>query len=150
MTVALIVHTWWRWVALLALLVRSVRGVQGWMGADTWKGSDHKLSVFTVIALDLQLTLGFVLMFTSPLAKSAYSDMGAAMGDSVLRFWAVEHPTAMVLAAVAMHVGHAVSKRATEQAHKHRAIAVGCGIALLLVLSGIPWPFREGVGRALF
>ena len=50
-----------------------------------------------MIALDLQMLLGLLLYgMLSPFTRQAMQDFGAAMRDSTLRFWAVEHLTMML------------------------------------------------------
>ncbi|MBX2801051.1 MAG: hypothetical protein KTR31_25450 [Myxococcales bacterium] len=141
----LMVHSFLRWLVLLVLAARVLRGAQAWATGADFGGADRGLSLGSIILVDSQLLLGLGLYATSPNVQLALSDMGAAMGESVLRFWAVEHPFTMVLAVVLAHVGHAVSKRRTEQAAKHRWATLGFGLALLFIVAGIPWAFR-GLG----
>lgn len=147
----LLVHSWLRWIVLLALFVRV-----GMALAARSRGSDYdrraRLSAAaTVGGLDLMTVLGVVLLsWLSPLTTAAMSDMGSAMGDPVRRFWLVEHPTTMFLAVAAAHVGSSIAKRATDARRAHTAVALGLSLAILLLLAGIPWPFRPGIGRPLF
>ena len=60
------------------------------------------------------------------------------------RFFSMEHPMIMVLAIVAGTLGHSLTKRATDDASKWRKQSTWMSIALLLVLTGIPWPFIAG------
>ena len=79
------------------------------------------------------------------------ADMGAAMKEPVLRFYAVEHVTIMSIAIVFVTVGRISSKKMKTDWQKHKRVFVFYSIALLLVLVAIPWPFREvGAGRGWF
>jgi hypothetical protein len=63
--------------------------------------------------MDVQLLIGFLLyLFFSPMTTGALRDFGSAMGNSVLRFYAVEHLFGMVVAVIIAHVG-ARSRAAT-------------------------------------
>jgi len=84
----------------------------------------------------------------SPITWAAFSNMGAAMKDPTLRFYAVEHVVMMVIAIALVHIGRTRVQKATSDAAKHRTAAIFFGLALILILAGIPWPFRE-VGRPL-
>jgi hypothetical protein len=77
--------------------------------------------------------------FVSPVTKTAFNDFGAAMKNADLRFYAVEHILMMVIALVLVHIGRAKSKKDVAPWKKHRSAAIFYGIALLLVLAGIPW-----------
>ena len=56
---------------------------------------------------------------------------------------------AMLTALVVLHIFAARSRKGDTDAARHRALAIGATIALVLVLVGIPWPFLS-YGRPLF
>ena len=66
------------------------------------------------------------------------------MSNSYTRFFAVEHITIMLVAIVLGTLGHSLSKRASGDQAKYKKQALFFGLCLLLVLAGIPWPFRAG------
>ena len=136
-------HSVLRWMVVLALAVHAARGLQAWAADVRYSSNDRVLSLVTMIVVDTQFLLGLVLYFWfSPLAAAARSRAGEALGDPILRFWLVEHPVAMILAVVAVHVGRRRTKSAASDAHRHRAGAVSSFVALALVCAGIPWAFR--------
>ena len=103
---------------------------------------------FFTIAVDTQMLVGLILYgVLSPLTWAAFSNMGAAMKDPTLRFYAVEHVVMMVIAIALVHIGRTRVQKATSDAAKHRTAAIFFGLALVLILAGIPWPFREVGGR---
>jgi hypothetical protein len=90
---------------------------------------------------NLQFTLGLLLyVWLSPIVRSAFANFGLAMRSAPLRFFAVEHITAMVLAVGALHTANARGRKAPNDAKRQRAAAWGSGGFLLLALIGIPWP----------
>lgn len=144
----LAIHSLWRWVVLGAVVARLARAVAA-RGAP-FARLDKTLGLVAMIALDLQLLLGLALYLgLSPAVSAAEMDFGAAMKDPYLRFWSVEHATAMFLAIVFGHVANIRVKRAADDRHKHKAAMIGYGIALVLILAGMPWPFRAVIGRPL-
>jgi hypothetical protein len=135
-----IVHSWLRWLVLLAALNAVARGVAGAGGRRSWTASDESAGRWLVIAFDTQLLVGLVLYAVlSPLTQTAFNDFGAAMRQSDLRFWAVEHLAGMMAAAALLHIGRARTRKVPESA-RHRTAAIFFGLALLLVLVSIPWP----------
>ena len=76
--------------------------------------------------------------------------MGPVMKNSYDRFFTVEHTTMMILAWILVHVGRTSVKRASTDAAKHRKMLLFFGLALLLILAAIPWPFRTEIARPLF
>jgi hypothetical protein len=99
--------------------------------------------------MDIQLLLGLILyFFLSPLTRSALSNFGGAMGSPDLRFFALEHALYMILAVVFVHLGSVFSRRQAEDVKKHRTAAIWFGLAVLLILIGMPWmrPLLPGLG----
>lgn len=92
-----------------------------------------KTSLFALIAAHLQLLLGLALWFLSPVVQEARANMGAAMKDSTLRFYLVEHFLTMVIAIVLITIAHRRTKAGASSA---RWFYVG---ALVLMLSRVPW-----------
>jgi uncharacterized membrane protein YphA (DoxX/SURF4 family) len=75
----------------------------------------------------------------------------AVMKDSQLRFFAFEHMIAMIIAIILVHVGYSYSKKRIPDVSKHRRTLLFYGLALLIILIAIPWPFRDvGQGRPWF
>jgi len=142
-------HSLFRYVVLIAGMLAAGRAVAGWFGTRPWTGRDDSSGRFFVIAVDTQALIGLILYgIVSPITYAAFSDMGAAMKDATLRFYAVEHIFIMLLAVALVHIGRKRAQKAATDAAKHRTAAIFFGLALVLILAGIPWPFRE-VGRPL-
>jgi hypothetical protein len=137
----LLLHSWLRWAVLLLCLVALVRAVDGMRTRRAWDAGDERVTRLFVIALDVQMLLGFVLYFLfSPLTKAALSDFAGAMRDPILRYWGVEHVFGMLVAIALVHAGRARARRAADAALKHRRTAVFFMLALIAMLASIPWP----------
>jgi hypothetical protein len=65
------------------------------------------------------------------------------MKDPMLRFWAVEHVTAMLLAIACVHLGKVLVHRAANDATRQRRTLLYFGVALALLLYASPWPFSH-------
>jgi peptidoglycan/LPS O-acetylase OafA/YrhL len=87
------------------------------------------------------MLLGLLLYFwLSPITTAALHDFGGAMANSGMRFWAVEHLVGMILGIALAHIGRGRLKRMTDDAKRHRTIAISFTLALLIILASIPWP----------
>ncbi|MBN2470372.1 MAG: hypothetical protein JXN59_06590 [Anaerolineae bacterium] len=144
----LVLHSILRWVVLLAGLAAVIQGVRGWLGGREWTALDNRLGLVFTSVLDVQLLVGVILYIVSPLIRLVFEDFGGAMGMTGLRFFAMEHVLLMVIAVVVAHVGRARIRRAPDAESKHKQAAIFFGLALVLVLAGIPWPFLP-YGRPL-
>ncbi len=141
----LVVHSWLRWLVLVLLIVSLVLALQKQNGPGA-----KRASLFTVIGFDLQLLFGLMLYaFLSPVTKSAFADFGAAMKDGSIRFFAVEHIFGAIVAVVLVHVGHALGKRASDDAAAAKKRLIFFGLALVVIFLAIPWPFYAAA-RPLF
>lgn len=140
-------HSWLRWAVLVAGLVAWVRSVSG--PASAWSRVDDRAGFWFVMTLDLQLTIGLILyFFLSPYTTAALRDLGGAMKDSTLRFWAVEHGFGMLIGVALAHVGR-VRARKGDARHRRRTTAIFVGLALVAIAISIPWPGLGAHGRPL-
>ena len=146
--IVLLLHSWVRWIVAIAAVAAVARAFYGWLGKKDWAKLDDQLGLLFSTSLDVQLLLGLILyIFLSPLTQAAFQNFGAAMANSGLRFFALEHTLMMVIAVVLGHVGRALSKKAAESVAKHRLAAILYGLATLAILLAIPWSrplFRLG------
>lgn len=133
-------HNILRWVVLLGGLLAVGKAVAGWLGKKEWTPVDSQFGLIFTIGMDTQLLLGLLLYFVlSPITTHAFTDFGAAMADSEVRFFAVEHIAVMLVAVVLAHVGRARTKKMADAVGKHRVAAIFFTLALLAVLAGTPW-----------
>jgi hypothetical protein len=136
----LTIHSWLRWLVLLAGITAFVRAAAGASGRKPWTPADDRAGFWFVTSLDTQALLGIIMYaFLSPLTHAAFADIGAAMKDSVLRFWIVEHTFGMIVGLALVHVGR-VRARKTDSLRRHRVVAIFFGLALVAILASIPWP----------
>lgn len=138
--VFLSIHSWLRWIILLASIVVIVKSLAGLFGGGEYKKLDNILAASFVGFMHLQLLIGLVLyVFLSPVTTSAFQNMSEAMSDPAIRYWAVEHITVMILAVVAAQAGRSISKKSDDSVVKFRFQAIFFGISLFLMLTRIPW-----------
>ena len=143
------IHSLLRWVVLLAGFAAVGLGVRGWSGRP-WLPADRLTGRVFVGVLDLQFLIGLVLyVVLSPLVGAAFSNVGAAMRDPILRFFLVEHAAGMLVAVALAHVGQTKIKKATDDTRRHRTAAVFFGLSLFIILLSIPWPGMPA-GRPLW
>jgi hypothetical protein len=136
----LTLHSYLRWFVVLAGLTALFRAVSGAVGRKSWTPADDRAGFWFTTALDAQFLLGLLLYaFLSPFTHEAFGDFGAAMKNSVLRFWAVEHILGMLIGLALVHVGR-VRTRKADSLRRHKVAAIFFGLALAVMLASIPWP----------
>lgn len=96
----------------------------------------RKSSLFTMIFFHLQALIGLVmLLFFSPGFKQAL-DAGTLMSDSLTRNTYVEHPTAMIIAAVLLTIANKRIKTKEQLSMGTFALAL---VAVVLMMWAFQW-----------
>jgi uncharacterized membrane protein HdeD (DUF308 family) len=130
-------HNILRWV-ILALLVISI--------VTTYSATNNgnkKFWLFTLIASHITLLIG--LYQTYNYYNRIESTFGEIMKNKMNRFFVIEHPTLMILSVVLITLAYSNTKKGKYK----RAFQLFL-VALIVILAGVPWPFRELVGRSWF
>lgn len=140
-------HNLFRWLVLLTCLWALFRVWAGLLKHSEWTKKDRIAGLVFTSVLNLQFILGLVVLFVGPY-HTAYSNMGAAMKDPVMRFFAVEHPFMMLLAVIIAQAGFSMSKRAEADRGKFLRATICYTISSVLILAAIPWPGLK-TGRPL-
>jgi hypothetical protein len=134
---------------LLAGLWAVIRSLKGVTGKTPFTAADSKAGLFFMIFCDLQLVVGLILFFVSKTVQTALADMGAAMKNPALRFFTVEHTVMAIIAIALVHIGKSKIKKAATDAQKHKLGLIFFGLAFIVILALIPWPFRA-LGKGWF
>jgi hypothetical protein len=144
-------HNLLRWVILILLLVSIFKSYTGWKSGRQFVPGDKKIWLFTMIASHITLLLGLYQWFFGAfgLMNAASVSFGESMKDGYQRFFKMEHPVLMILAIVMITLGHGMAKKSVDDTAKYQKAFRYFLAALILILIGVPWPFRE-VARPLF
>ena len=129
------IHSGWAYLALLLLVIAVVNAVIGLTSKKEFNSNDRKFSLFGMITIHIQLVIGLILYFTSPLGLASFGQMS----DKFLRLTSLEHPLTNIIAIILITIGWSKHKKAIESRVKFKFIAVFYGLGLLLILSRIPW-----------
>ena len=134
-------HSYWAYLVVLIVALATINALTGYFTKREYGPKDFRISLFALIVTHLQLLIGLILYFVSPLGLEAISNngMGAVMKDSMLRLNAVEHPTVMILVVIFITIGYSKHKKKLVSHPKFKTLAIFYTIALVLLLSRIPW-----------
>ena len=134
------VHSYWAYLVLIVLVAAVINAIIGLNSKKEFKSKDLRLGLFTLIVSHVQLIIGLGWYFMSPIYKTIkVAGMGQFMKNSQLRLLAVEHPVTMILAIALITVGWSKHKKQTKDAGKFKTFVIFYGVALLLILTRIPW-----------
>ena len=139
----LLTHNILRWAVLLFGLWTLLNALTGVLS--------NKANLFFMISCDIQLLLGLILYFNNGWFDMLKTNAKEVMKDGTTRFFALEHFLMMIIAWLLVHVGRSMVKRADTDTKKHRKSLLFFGLAIILILAMIPWPFRQmGIAREWF
>lgn len=128
-------HSGWAYLALLLLVIAVVNSFIGMSSKKEFTAKDRKIAMFGLIATHIQLVVGMILYFVSPLGSAVFGQMK----DAALRLTSLEHPLTNLVAITLITIGWSKHKKATTNEAKFKSIAIFFGLGLLLILSRIPW-----------
>jgi uncharacterized membrane protein SirB2 len=137
-------HSGLRYIVLLLVLLAIIRAWADWLGTKAYSEGNRKLNLFAMISVHTQLLVGLVLYFVSPFVHFG-SD---TMKNADIRYWTVEHLTAMIIAIAIITIGHSKSKKAALPEEKHRAIAIYYTLALVIIIVTIVLSKRALLGMS--
>lgn len=148
MQLILVLHNLIRWAVLLFGLWTLFSAMSGIVSKRNYTAADSRSNFFFMLSCDIQLLIGLVLYFTNGWSERL-KDLGNNMKDANNRFFTMEHSLLMIIALILVHVGRVSVKKATTSAVKHKRTLLFFGLAIVLILAAIPWPFREAIARPL-
>ena len=148
MQIILVLHNLIRWAVLLFGLWTLLTSISGIVSRRNYTLSESRSNFFFMLSCDIQFLLGIILYFTNGWAERL-KDLGNNMKDANNRFFTMEHGLLMIIALVLVHVGRVSVKKAATPTAKHKRTLLFFGIAIVLILAAIPWPFREAIARPL-
>lgn len=133
------IHSYWAYLVVLMLLFAVFNAIMGLSKKREFTDKDVRIGLFTLIVSHIQLLIGLGWYFMSPAYKALKTNSAEVMGNSASRLLAVEHPLMMLIAIVLITIGWSKHKKKTEDAAKFKTFALFYGLALLFILSRIPW-----------
>ena len=128
-------HSGWAYLVLLLLVLAVINSFLGLSSKKDFTAKDRKIALFALIFTHLQLVIGFILYFVSPLGKDSLGQMK----DAALRLTSLEHPLINIIGIVLITIGWSSHKKQESSNGKFKKIAIFYGLGLLLILSRIPW-----------
>ena len=146
----LALHSLFRWLVLASLLFAIFRGIQGWRSSKSFSKFDNAVRHNTATIAHVQLLLGIWLYTISPIIRYFLHNFKEAVHQREVRFFGMEHSLMMVTAVVIITIGSMKAKRAETDRLQFKTMAIWYAVALIILLSSIPWQFSPLVSRPWF
>jgi hypothetical protein len=146
----LTLHSINRWLMLAGLVYTVIISWKGYRTNQVFSGSDNTARHLTATIAHIQLLLGLYLYMISPVVKFGPAEGAAAGIISDHLFFRLVHISLMAIAVVIITIGSASAKRVSTDKLKYKTMLIWFGIALLIILAAIPWPFSPLAQRPYF
>jgi hypothetical protein len=105
---------------------------------------------WTATIAHIQLMIGIVLYFQSPIIKYFLANFKEAVRAFDLLFFGLIHGSLMITAIVIITIGSAKAKRKTVDQEKFKTMLLWFSIALIIIFISIPWPFSPLANRPYY
>tara|TARA_R110002020_G_scaffold311164_1_gene526821 strand:+ start:786 stop:1220 length:435 start_codon:yes stop_codon:yes gene_type:complete len=136
-------HSGIAYLALLALVVVIIYMLIGSLSNREFTEKDRKIGLIAFILSHIQLLVGLILYFLSPLGFQMLTS-GSSMSDPAARLLALEHPLINIIAIAVISIGYIKAKKPGASRARFRSIYMMYAIGLVLILSRIPWTIWLG------
>jgi hypothetical protein len=128
-------HSGWAYVALISLAFAVLIATMGHFSKKEFTPGNRKIALFGLIGVHVQLLVGFILYFVSPLGSASFGNMK----DAALRLTSLEHPLINIIAIVLITIGWSKHKKGLNSESKFKSIFIFYSLGLVLILSRLPW-----------
>ena len=143
-------HNAMRWFVLVSLLFALYRAYKGYFLKLEFSKTDNAVRHWTATIAHVQLMIGMILYFQSPLMQYFLANFKTAIQDFHLLFFGLIHSTLMLIAIVLITIGSATAKRRETDKAKFKTMMIWFTIALVIIFIAIPWPFSPLANRPYF
>jgi uncharacterized membrane protein len=145
--ILLSIHSLVRWLVLLTLIYAIYRACRGWLKNKEFTSFDNTVRHTTATVAHVQMTIGVILYIISPVVDYFLHNFKEAIHERQFRFFGMEHSIMMLTGIILISIGSSSAKRKTNDRAKFKTMAIYYIIALLIILSSIPWAFSPLVSR---
>lgn len=139
------IHSILRYFVIILTLVVAIQSVIGIQKKGQFVKGNRLAALFMLISCDLQLLAGLAVYYLG--GHLLLIQKGQAMANRASRFFALEHPLAMVIGIVLVHFAYNTAKKTLPDGKKFSRIFWASFVALFLFVSQTPWPYKKDTGR---
>jgi Na+/H+-dicarboxylate symporter len=137
------IHSYWAYLVLAILIFAVVNSIIGLTQKKQFTDKDLRIGLFTLIVAHIQLLIGLAWYFMSTWYQLLKEDAAEVMKTKEIRLLAIEHPLMMIIAITLITIGWSKHKKKTTDITKFKTFAIFYGLALVVILSRIPWSYSK-------
>ncbi len=150
MEILLSVHSIIRWIFLMAIIYTIYRALMRFTSKKSFTKLDNSLRHWTATIAHIQLIVGMILYLKSPITQLIFQNFKEGIKHNEVIFFGLVHISLMLIAIVVITIGSSLAKRKPSDHEKFKTVLIWFGIALIIILIAIPWPFSPLAQRPYF
>ncbi|MBO9691173.1 hypothetical protein [Chryseobacterium sp.] len=143
-------HSFTRWLVLISLIYAVYRSFKGYFSGRKFTETDNTVRYWTATIAHLQLVLGMIFYFKSPVIQYFWKHFNEAKESFEHIFFGLIHISMMFTAIMIVTIGSALAKRKFSDKEKFRTMGIWFSTALIIIFLAIPWPFSPFANRPYF
>ncbi|RAJ28140.1 hypothetical protein [Pedobacter cryoconitis] len=149
-SILLVCHSILRWLVLISLSFTIYSAAASLLTKSPFTKKDDQYRHWTATIVHVQFMLGMAMYFKSAaVARFHLIGIATARGITEPTFFGILHISMMITAVILITLGSAFAKRYEDDTKKFSTLLLCFGIALLIILAAIPWPFSPLAQRPL-
>lgn len=143
-------HSFTRWLVLISLIYAVYRSFKGYFLNRKFTETDNTVRHWTATIAHLQLVLGMIFYFKSPVIQYFWQHFNEAKESFDHIFFGLIHISMMFTAIMIVTIGSALAKRKLSDKEKFRTMGIWFSTALIIIFLAIPWAFSPFANRPYF
>jgi len=148
--VVLLIHSYWRWLVLGSVIFMIIKSYISLKKNNIFTQKDKRIQNVVLGVFYVQLILGFILYYLSPLVKHFFQNMSEAIHLREQRFFSIEHALMMFVAVVIVTMASVKLNKKQRDIDKHKTNLKWFALVLLIIIINIPWQNWPLVNRPNF
>lgn len=148
--ILMLCHSYMRWLVLASLILAIYRAGKGYFLKSKFSDTDNTIRHWTATIAHIQLMIGMVLYFQSPIVKYFLANFKTSIESFDPKFFGWIHSSLMLISIILITIGSAVSKRKQTDSDKFKTMLIWFSISLIIIFIAIPWPFSPFSTRPYF
>lgn len=146
----LIVHSLFRWLVLLFLLISIGRAAIGRFKNRLFSKMDDSFRHWTATIAQIQMTIGVLLYIKSPVIHYFWTNIDNGLQDRNGLFFGLIHIGLMMTSVIFVTIGSALAKRKNADKEKYKTMLIWFSFTLLIICIAIPWSFSPLASRPYY
>lgn len=138
-TILVHIHSFMAYVFLATAIISTISSGTSLVQRGHFGSTLASLAKMACISSHIQLALGIILWFTSDILTQLQTNASVIMSNKDLRFVAIEHPMANLLAVIILSIGYFSISKSTEHSSKLKKNFFFYLLAVIISMSRLPY-----------